>query len=84
MNKIILTVSTLALTMTTGLASAECTRDMDAEMLAECITIEGSGANYQDWRASYEKRLLESGTTRSQGLRASRSVDVGAGQTRVE
>ena len=27
---------------------------MNADQLVECITVEGSGANYQDWQKKYE------------------------------
>jgi hypothetical protein len=37
-------------------AISECTSDMNAEIMAECITIEGSGTNYQDWSKNYKGR----------------------------
>ena len=29
---------------------ADCPDNLGAEKMAECVTIEGSGANYQDWQ----------------------------------
>ncbi len=33
-----------------GAAVANCPDNLKAEKMAECITVEGSGANYQDWK----------------------------------
>ena len=33
-----------------GVAFAGCPDSLNAEKMAECITVEGSGANYQDWQ----------------------------------
>ena len=38
-----------------GVSIAECPSSMDEEKLIECIMIEGSGANYQDWLAQYNE-----------------------------
>ena len=33
---------------------ADCPSNMNADQLVECITVEGSGANYQDWQKKHE------------------------------
>lgn len=40
-----------------GLALADCPDNLGAEKMVECITIEGSGANYQDWEKSFAKNI---------------------------
>ena len=45
----------VTLTLFTSLCFAECPSSLDAEKMTECIMIEGSGKNYQDWLASYSK-----------------------------
>lgn len=42
-----------------GLALANCPDSLNAEKMVECITIEGAGANYQDWsKAFYNVEIL--------------------------
>jgi len=36
-----------------GVAYANCPDSLNSEKMAECITIEGSGTNYQDWLADF-------------------------------
>lgn len=59
--KIILMVSLSALSVS-GAAFAGCPDNLSAEKMAECITIEGSGANYQDWRKNEYLHNLEPNT----------------------
>ncbi|MDH5472892.1 MAG: hypothetical protein OEY61_08540 [Gammaproteobacteria bacterium] len=33
---------------------AECPSHMDVDQLVECITIEGSDANYQNWKKEHD------------------------------
>lgn len=52
---------TLGLSLS-GTAFAECPSNLDTDQLVECITIEGSGANYQSWKKKHDK-LADSSTT---------------------
>lgn len=45
---------TLGLTLS-GTAFAECPSNLNADQLVECITVEGSGANYQSWQKKFDK-----------------------------
>ena len=45
-----------------GAAFAECPSNLDTDQLVECITIEGSGANYQSWKKKHDK-LADTSTT---------------------
>ena len=45
----------LCLVGISGIALAECPASMDIEQLTECLTVEGSGANYQKWKKSFDK-----------------------------
>ena len=36
-----------------NLAFADCPSNLKAEKIAECITIEGAGENYQDWSKKF-------------------------------
>lgn len=42
-----------------GAAIAECPDHLNAEKTVECLTIEGSGANYQDWLAKFNTTETE-------------------------
>lgn len=42
-----------------GVAFAGCPDSLNAENMAECITVEGSGANYQDWQKNEYQHNLE-------------------------
>ena len=42
-----------------GAALAECPSDLNTENMVECITVEGSGANYQDWQMNEREFNLE-------------------------
>ena len=42
-----------------GVAFAGCPDSLNAEKMAECITVEGSGANYQDWQKNEYQFNLE-------------------------
>ena len=44
--------------MSSGIAFADCSEKLDAETLIECITIEGSGADYNDWRKKFAQQAL--------------------------
>jgi hypothetical protein len=41
----------------TNIALAECPKSMDTEKMMECIMIEGSGANYQEWQKEFNASL---------------------------
>jgi hypothetical protein len=42
-----------------GIAFADCPSSLNAEKTMECITVEGSGENYQDWQKNeYEFNLV--------------------------
>ena len=41
--------------MVAGSAFAECPSNLDTDQLIECITVEGSGANYQSWKKKHDK-----------------------------
>ena len=56
---VVMLVSMLSLS---GVALAECPSNLEASQLIECITIEGSGSNYQDWQKQYEA-LADSSVT---------------------
>lgn len=45
-----------------GVAFAGCPDSLDAEKMLECITVEGSGANYQDWQKNEYQHNLETST----------------------
>ena len=45
---------TFGLTLS-GAAFAECPSNLNADQLVECITVEGSGANYQNWQKKFDK-----------------------------
>lgn len=81
---IIVAVSTLGMVMVSTLAMSECRPEMGAEMLAECITIEGSGANYQDWRAQYEQAMRKSEEAPAQQLRNVQTGEVMISQNPLE
>ncbi len=42
-----------------GAVFANCPDNFKAEKMAECITVEGSGANYQDWQKNEYRHNLE-------------------------
>ena len=42
-----------------GVAFAGCPDSLNAEKMAECITVEGSGADYQDWQKNEYQFNLE-------------------------
>ena len=39
------------------MAFADCPKSLNSEKMMECIMIEGSGANYQDWLKEYNESL---------------------------
>ena len=43
-----------------GTALAECPSNLDTDQLVECITVEGSGTNYQSWKKKHDKLADES------------------------
>ena len=45
-----------------GTVFADCSSNLNADQLVECITVEGSGANYQSWKKKHDK-LADSSTT---------------------
>jgi len=45
-----------------GTVYADCPDELDIEMMSECITIEGSGANYQDWLANFNNSASSEST----------------------
>ena len=53
-------LSGLVLVLTGSVAHAECSSAMDAEKMVECIMVEGSGANYQDWKKEFDKLAEDS------------------------
>ena len=42
-----------------GVVFAGCPDSLNAEKMAECITVEGSGADYQDWQKNEYQYNLE-------------------------
>ena len=46
--------------LVSGLTYGQCSDQMDVETLTECITIEGSGADYQEWKQDFDKQLSSS------------------------
>lgn len=40
-------------------AIAECTNNMSYNELNDCIVVEGSGENYQEWKAKFDREYLE-------------------------
>ncbi|MCW8855451.1 MAG: hypothetical protein OQK76_01850 [Gammaproteobacteria bacterium] len=42
---------------------ADCPSNMNADQLVECITVEGSGANYQNWQKKHESLAGASSTS---------------------
>jgi hypothetical protein len=57
-----------------GVAFAECPSDQNTEKMIECITVEGSGANYQDWQKNeYEFNLETTSKTASEDTEANTS-----------
>ena len=45
-----------------GLCYADCPSNLDAESTVQCITIEGAGQNYQEWKRDFNKSMLISET----------------------
>ncbi len=45
-----------------GVAYANCPDHLNAEMMAECITVEGWEANYQDWLADFNNSASSEST----------------------
>ncbi len=45
-----------------GAVFAGCPASLDAEKMAECITVEGSGANYQDWQKNEYLHNIDAST----------------------
>ena len=43
----------------TSAAFASCPLNMEEEKLIECLTIEGSGENYQDYQQKFEEELAD-------------------------
>lgn len=56
--KLIISVTTglLSILVTSTIAYAYCPDNLDQEKMTECIMIEGSGANYQDWLAHFHSK----------------------------
>ncbi|HEY9052235.1 MAG TPA: hypothetical protein VIQ03_11860 [Gammaproteobacteria bacterium] len=50
--KITALLSTLFIT---GIAYANCPSTLKTDDLKDCIIVEGSGNNYQDWKKSYDQ-----------------------------
>lgn len=51
-------LTSLCVFFMSSMAFADCPNSLNAEKMAECITVEGSGANYQDWKKNeYEHNL---------------------------
>ena len=49
-----LALSILATATFSGNAYAECSTNMAYVTLVECITVEGAGVNYKDWKENYD------------------------------
>lgn len=56
--KLIISVTTglLSFLATSTIAYAYCPDNLNQAKMTECIMIEGSGANYQDWLAHYNSK----------------------------
>ena len=54
MQKIIIAVSAVGMTLASAVAMSKCPEGLDAEALMECITVEGAGRDYQEWRKQYQ------------------------------
>ena len=48
-------ISVLCVVGFSGVVNADCPASMKADELTECIMIEGSGENYQQWKKEYDK-----------------------------
>ncbi len=46
-----------------SLVYAECPKDLNVEKMVECLTIEGSGENYQDWLVEFNQADTTETTT---------------------
>ncbi len=42
-----------------GTATADCPLSMPQETLVECLTVEGSGENYQDYQRKFAEELAD-------------------------
>lgn len=40
-----------------GFCYSDCPSSLDAESTVQCITIEGAGQNYQEWKQSFNKSI---------------------------
>ena len=61
-----MTIKILSMTFGVMVASpgfAGCPSSLDADQLVECITIEGSGSNYQYWQKNHAKLAGDSSDT---------------------
>lgn len=57
--KLMISLSTLLISAT---VYAECPDSLKTEKMVECITVEGSGANYQEWQKNEYLHNIEPGT----------------------
>jgi len=64
-------IITLSITVA-GPVFANCPSNLEADKLIECITIEGSDSNYQNWEKSYAE-LIES-SSKSYAITADTSL----------
>ena len=55
-----------------GVALAECPSGLNAEKMAECITIEVASSDYQDWQ---KKVNLNASTKTTSGVRTDTSTE---------
>ena len=58
-----------------GVALAECPSGLNAEKMAECITIEVASSDYQDWQKNEYPVNLNASTKTTSGLRTDTSTE---------
>ncbi len=58
-NVIIHGMTGLVLLAAAGMARAECPQNMPTDELVDCIVVEGSGENYVEWKAKFEREFRE-------------------------
>jgi len=58
-----------------GAAAADCPLSMPHETLVECLTVEGSGENYQDYQRKFEEELADMAEETANREQVSKGVD---------
>ncbi len=76
------------LLLTANFAFAECPSALDHETMSECIMIEGSGVNYQEWKTHFHQSNNENHEKSNKGMISNitgkdvRDLQPAAGNTR--